>query len=69
MSKNKCSLKVISTKGKELHGTAAILHMTSRNGGFDNFLKNFANKVSEDAVNSFIEEQRKPIKQPLRLVK
>ncbi len=69
MTDNKCSLKVVTPNGKRLHGTAAILHMTSINGGFDAWLQNFAVDVAKTAVNNLIEEQQKPKKQNLRLLK
>lgn len=63
MSKNKCSLKVVKD-GKRLHGTAAILHMTSREGGFDSWLKDYTEKVAqsaaETAIRDLMQEQQKP---------
>lgn len=58
-SKNKCSLKVVKD-GKVLSGTAAILHATSREGGYDAYMTNFAEKVAKEALSQHIEEQRKP---------
>lgn len=57
--KNKCSLKVVKD-GKVLSGTAAILHTTSREGGYDKYMTNFAEKVARQALNQHLEEQRKP---------
>ena len=59
MSENKCSLKVVKN-GKRLHGTAAILHMTSREGGFDAWLKKHSEKVAEASVIEFMNEQQRP---------
>ena len=63
MSDNKCSLKVVKD-GHRLHGTAAILHMTSREGGFDKWLKdyteNVAQSAAETAVRGLLETQQKP---------
>lgn len=63
MSENKCSLKVVKD-GRRLHGTAAILHMTSREGGFDKWLKdyteNVAQKAAETAIRDLLKEQQKP---------
>lgn len=63
MSGNKCSLKVVKD-GKRLHGTAAILHMTSREGGFDKWLKGYTEKVAqsaaETAIRDLMQEQQKP---------
>lgn len=63
MSDNKCSLKVVKD-GRRLHGTAAILHMTSREGGFDKWLKdyteNVAQSAAETAVRGLLETQQKP---------
>lgn len=56
---NKCSLKVVKD-GNVLSGTAAILHATSRAGGFDAYMKSFAEKVATEALTQHIEEQRKP---------
>lgn len=63
MSENRCSLKVVKD-GKRLHGTAAILHMTSREGGFDKWLKDYTEKVAqsaaETAIRDLMREQQKP---------
>lgn len=63
MSENKCSLKVVKD-GKRLHGTAAILHMTSREGGFDKWLNDYTVKVAqnaaETAIRDLMQEQQKP---------
>ena len=59
MSENKCSLKVVKD-GRRLHGTAAILHMTSREGGFDKWLKEYTEGVAETAVKGLMKEQEKP---------
>lgn len=59
MSENICSLKVVKD-GRRLHGTAAILHMTSREGGFDNWLKNYTEGVAETTIRGFLETQQKP---------
>ncbi|HCE1798588.1 TPA: hypothetical protein ACPVXA_004625 [Vibrio parahaemolyticus] len=62
--KNKCSLKVVTDEGKRLHGTAAILHHTSKNGGYDAWLEEYTEtqmkKAAKDAVRSYIEDQAKP---------
>ena len=64
MKKNKCSLKVVKD-GRRLHGTAAILHMTSREGGFDKWIKDHSEKVAKEAAEAalreLIETQQKPI--------
>ena len=69
MNKNKCSLKVVKD-GRRLHGTAALLHMTSREGGFDNWIKKYSEKVAkeaaENAIRELLETQQKPI---LKVVK
>jgi hypothetical protein len=57
--KNKCSLKVVKD-GKRLHGTAAILHMTSREGGFDKWLECYSKTVAKQSVKNFLEQQQKP---------
>ncbi|MBL4745795.1 MAG: hypothetical protein JKY08_05455 [Flavobacteriaceae bacterium] len=63
-NKNKCSLKVVTPDGKRLHGTAAILHHTSVNGGYDEWLTNYTEtqmrKSAEDAVRDYISTQGKP---------
>lgn len=63
MSEKKCSLKV-KKDGKMLHGTAALLHMTSKNGGFDVWVEKFAESVAKDAaqtaVTELLKEQQKP---------
>jgi hypothetical protein len=63
MSENKCSLKVVKG-GKRLHGTAAVLHMTSREGGFDKWLKDYTEKVAqsaaETAIRELMQEQQMP---------
>ena len=63
---SKCSLKIVSPEGRRLHGTAAILHMTSQNGGFDAWLQQFASEVASATVKKFIETESKP---KLQLVK
>ena len=60
MSKNKCSLEVVKD-GKRLYGTAAILHMTSRSGGFDKWLQEYTEDVAKIAVTNLLKEQQKPI--------
>lgn len=61
---NRCSLKVIKD-GRPLHGTAALLHMTSREGGFDKWIKDYSEKVAKDAAETalreLLESQKKPI--------
>ena len=57
-NKNKCSLKVVKD-GRVLSGTAAILHATSRDGGYDAYMTNFAEDVARDAVARHTAEQRK----------
>jgi len=63
MSKNKCSLIVVKD-GRRLHGTAAILHMTSTEGGFDKWLNEHSENVgklaAEIAIREFINKQQKP---------
>ncbi|WP_348827957.1 hypothetical protein [Halomonas sp. RT37] len=59
MSQNKCSLKVVKD-GRVLHGTAAILHATSRDGGYDAYMANFAQKVVEHTMEEHLREERKP---------
>lgn len=50
--------------GKRLHGTAAILDMTSREGGFENWLRAYTEKVAknaaETAIRDLMQEQQKP---------
>lgn len=57
--RNKCSLKVVKN-GRVLTGTAAILHATSRAGGYDAYMRDFAEKVAFEALNQHIKEQSKP---------
>tara|TARA_R110000850_G_scaffold211586_1_gene337401 strand:- start:185 stop:391 length:207 start_codon:yes stop_codon:yes gene_type:complete len=63
MSQNKCSLKVVKN-GKRLHGTAAILHMTSQSGGFDAWLKDYSEEIAKDAaetaIRNLLSAQQKP---------
>ncbi len=59
MKTNKCSLKVFKD-GRKLSGTAAILHATSRAGGFDKYLENFAQEVAKLAVEEHINNEAKP---------
>lgn len=63
MKESKCSLKVVKD-GQRLHGTAAILHMTSHEGGFDKWLKDYTEKVAqsaaETAIRDLMTEQQKP---------
>ena len=63
MNKKKCSLKV-KKDGRMLHGTAALLHVTSKNGGFDAWAEEFAESVAKDAaktaVTKLLKEQQKP---------
>jgi len=62
MSDKKCSLKVVSSSdGRLLHGTAAINHMISREGGFDKWMKKTAEDIALQTISKMIEEQRKPI--------
>lgn len=56
---NKCSLKVVKD-GKVLHGTAAILHATSRDGGYDAHMEKFAKKVVGNTMEEHLKEERKP---------
>ena len=56
---NKCSLKVVKD-GKVLHGTAAILHATSRDGGYDNHMENYGKKVLKQVFQDHVLEERKP---------
>ena len=46
----KCSLKVLKNDGSLLHGTAAINHMISREGGFDKWIKDLTESVAKDAA-------------------
>lgn len=55
-SKNKCSLKVVKD-GNVLSGTAAVLHATSRAGGYDAYMTKFAADVAADAVKKHTEMQ------------
>lgn len=68
MTKNKCSLKVVK-EGKRIHGTAAILHMTSRAGGFDKWLEDYTENVAKESAKKAIADllsiQEKP---PLKVV-
>ncbi|KHK64203.1 hypothetical protein P3795_18625 [Pseudomonas aeruginosa] len=59
MSQNKCSLKVVKD-GRVLSGTAAILHATSRDGGYDAHMAKFAQKVIEQTMSEHLKEQRRP---------
>lgn len=63
MIKNKCSLKVVK-KGKRLNGTAAILHMISREGGLDKWLEDYTEKIAKDsaqrAITDLFRSQAKP---------
>ena len=52
---NKCSLKVVKN-GRRLHGTAAILHMRSRKGGFDKWLRDYTEKVAQKAAEMAIKD-------------
>lgn len=69
----KCSLKVYDGK-KMLHGTAAINHYISINGGWDKYhedmVKSITEKVTIEVVpkiyNEIIEEMSRPI---LKIVK
>ncbi len=56
---NKCSLKVVKD-GRVLHGTAAILHATSRDGGYDEHMKRYGEQVLKQVFNDHVLEQRKP---------
>ena len=60
MSQNECSLKVVTKDGRVLPGTAAILHATSREGGYDAYMANFARKVIEQTMTEHLKDQRKP---------
>ncbi len=60
MTERKCSLMVVKSNGTRLYGTAAILHMTSINGGFDAWLESFAARIAKTSVQAFIEDQKKP---------
>ena len=67
MSDKKCSLKVVSSNnGHRLHGTAAINHMISREGGFDMWMKKIAEDIALQTMSKMFEEQKKPV---LRAVK
>jgi hypothetical protein len=60
MGSRKCSLKVVTPSGTRLSGTAAILHMTSSQGGFDEWLHNYSVKLVKNTITDFMNEQRKP---------
>lgn len=61
MSENKCSLKIVNDKtGNRLAGTAAMLHVTSKAGGFDQFMQDFAEGVAKEAVSKLLAQQRQP---------
>lgn len=69
----KCSLKVYDGE-KMLHGTAAVNHYISKNGGWDKYnedmVKTITEKVTIEVVpkvyNEIIEEMNKPV---LKIVK
>jgi hypothetical protein len=59
--KNKCSLVVINNEtGNVLRGTAAILHATSRAGGFDQYMKKYGEKILQGAFDAQMKEERAP---------
>lgn len=62
--KKTCSLKVVGSNGRLLHGTAAVNHMISRNGGFDKWVLNLTEQVAKQAseltVAEMIKQERKP---------
>ena len=62
-TKNPCSLVVVNeTTGNVLRGTAAILHATSRAGGYDAYMQNFAVEV----LSLHLEKQRRPVLQRIK---
>jgi hypothetical protein len=66
MKHAKCSLKVVSSRtGKVLTGTAAILHLTSREGGFDCFMEEYGRKILKQTYDEVLAQSRRP---KLRLV-
>lgn len=59
MGKKKCSLKVLSDKGKLLSGTAAQLHYISEKGGWDAFMEKTASDAARLAVAHAFKEMDK----------
>ncbi len=64
----KCSLKVFDGE-KMLHGTAAINHYISRNGGWDayheNMVKSITEKVTDEVVPKVYNEIMKEMSRPV----
>ncbi|MFM0595365.1 hypothetical protein [Paraburkholderia dilworthii] len=58
---NPCSLVVVNEKnGNVLHGTAAILHATSRAGGFDQYMADYGTEILRGTFETHMQEQRRP---------
>ncbi|EMU9122106.1 hypothetical protein ACSPNK_003670 [Providencia stuartii] len=60
MKKAKCSLKVVKEDGTVLHGTAAILHATTRDGGYDEHMRKYGEKVLTQVFQDHVLQERKP---------
>jgi hypothetical protein len=61
MKHAKCSLKVVSSHtGKPLTGTAAILHLTSREGGFDRFMENYGKTIMRRTYEEMLAQSSRP---------
>ncbi|CAB3688342.1 hypothetical protein [Trinickia soli] len=59
--KNPCSLVVVNERnGNVLRGTSAILHATSRAGGFDKYMQDYGNAIQRNVFDALIEGERKP---------
>lgn len=59
--KNPCSLVVVNERtGNVLRGTSAILHATSRAGGFDQFMADYGYAIQRKTFDALIEAERKP---------
>ena len=59
MSAKTCSLRVIKG-GRRLSGTAAILHVISSNGGWDEWLEEFSKDVAKRCVHELHRSQLRP---------
>lgn len=59
-----CSLKVVAPDGRLLHGTAAVNHMISRNGGFDQWVGDLTERVAKEASAKTVEEMLKQERKP-----
>jgi hypothetical protein len=62
---NKCSLKIYSGKNM-LHGTAAILHKISTEGGWDDYHSKLIGKITSKVTREVLDELNRPV---LRKVK